>query len=159
MKNIIVLLILNNLFSQGVFPKKDRHERKETMIIWKLTEELELTSEQAEKFFPKHREHRADIEKLKKRIENLGQENLENFDNLSSKEINRIIKERQDLKKKIIDIETEFIFGMENLLNSKQIVLLATFKSRIMNDMRADLKGKKKHKKKKKKRKKSRGIF
>lgn len=159
MKNIIVLLILNNLFSQGVFPKKDRHERKETMIIWKLTEELELTSEQAEKFFPKHREHRADIEKLKKRIENLGQENLENFDNLSPKEINRIIKERQDLKKKIIDIETEFIFGMENLLNSKQIVLLATFKSRIMNDMRADLKGKKKHKKKKKKRKKSRGIF
>ncbi|MFL3008543.1 MAG: Spy/CpxP family protein refolding chaperone [Candidatus Neomarinimicrobiota bacterium] len=159
MKNIIVLLILNNLFSQGVFAKKDRHERKETMIIWKLTEELELTSEQAEKFFPKHREHRADIEKLKKRIENLGQENLENFDNLSSKEINRIIKERQDLKKKIIDIETEFIFGMENLLNSKQIVLLATFKSRIMNDMRADLKGKKKHKKKKKKRKKSRGIF
>ena len=83
---------------------------------------------------------------------------MENFDNLSSKEINRIIKERQDLKKKIIDIETEFIFGMENLLNSKQIVLLATFKSRIMNDMRADLKGKKKHKKKKKKRK-SRGIF
>ena len=159
MKNIIVLLILNNLFSQGVFPKKDRHERKETMIIWKLTEELELTSEQAEKFFPKHREHRADIEKLKKRIENLGQENLEDFDNLSSKEINRIIKERQDLKKKIIDIETEFIFGMENLLDSKQIVLLATFKSRIMNDMRADLKGKKKHKKKKKKRKKSRGIF
>ena len=159
MKNIIVLLILNNLFSQGVFPKKDRHERKETMIIWKLTEELELTSEQAEKFFPKHREHRADIEKLKKRIENLGEENLENFDNLSSKEINRIIKERQDLKKKIIDIETEFIFGMENLLNSKQIVLLATFKSRMMNDMRADLKGKKKHKKKKKKRKKSRGIF
>ena len=159
MKYIILLLVLNNLFSQGVFPKKDRHERKETMIIWKLTEELELTSEQAEKFFPKHREHRADIEKLKKRIENLGQENLENFDNLSSKEINRIIKERQDLKKKIIDIETEFIFGMENLLNSKQIVLLATFKSRIMNDMRADLKGKKKHKKKKKKRKKSRGIF
>lgn len=159
MKNIIVFLILNNLFSHGVFAKKDRHERKETMIIWKLTEELELTSEQAEKFFPKHREHRADIEKLKKRIENLGQENLENFDNLSSKEINRIIKERQDLKKKIIDIETEFIFGMENLLNSKQIVLLATFKSRIMNDMRADLKGKKKHKKKKKKRKKSRGIF
>lgn len=159
MKNIIVLLILNNLFSQGVFPKKDRHERKETMIIWKLTEELELTSEQAEKFFPKHREHRSDIEKLRVRIENLGEENWENFDKIPSKQITRIIKERQDLKKKIIDTETEFIFSMENLLNSQQLILLATFKSRMMNEMRADLKGKKKHKKKKKKRKKGRGIF
>ena len=159
MKYIILLLVLNNLFSQGVFPKKDRHERKETMIIWKLTEELELTSEQAEKFFPKHREHRADIEKLKERIEKLGEENWEKFDKISSNEITRIIKERQDLKKKIIDMETEFIFSMENLLNSKQLVLLATFKSRMMNDMRADLKGKKKHKKKKRKRKKDRGIF
>jgi hypothetical protein len=159
MKYIIVVLVLNNLFSQGVFPKKDRHERKETMIIWKLTEELELTPEQAEKFFPEHREHRVDIEELREKIENLGEESLENFDNINSKEITKIIKERQDLKKKIIDIETEFIFSMENLLNSKQLALLATFKSRMMNDMRAELKGKKKHKKKKKKRKKGRGMF
>ena len=159
MKYIIVLLFLNNLFSQGVFPKKDRHERKETMIIWKLTEELELTSEQAEKFFPEHREHRQNIEELREKIENLGEESWGNFDNINSKEITKIIKERQDLKKKIIDLETEFIFSMENLLNSKQLALLATFKSRMMNDMRADLKGKKKHKKKKKKRKKGRGIF
>ena len=158
MKYIIVLLFLNNLFSQGVFPKKDRHERKETMIIWKLTEELVLTSEQAEKFFPEHREHRENIEELREKIENLGEKSLDNFDNIKSEEITKIIKERQDLKKKIIDMETEFIFSMENLLNSKQLVLLATFKSRIMNDMRADLKGKKKHKKKKK-RKKGRGIF
>ena len=159
MKYIIVLLFLNNLFSQGVFPKKDRHERKETMIIWKLTEELELTSEQAEKFFPEHREHRQNIEELREKIENLGEESWGNFDNINSKEITKIIKERQDLKKKIIDLETEFIFSMENLLNSKQLALLATFKSRMMNDMRADLKGKKKHKKKKKKRKKGRGMF
>ncbi|MFL3008654.1 MAG: hypothetical protein ACJZ14_04675, partial [Candidatus Neomarinimicrobiota bacterium] len=64
-----------------------------------------------------------------------------------------------DLKKKIIDLETEFIFSMENLLKSKQLALLATFKSRMMNDMRADLKEEKKHKKKKKKRKKRRGMF
>ena len=159
MKYIIVLLFLNNLFSQGVFPKKDRHERKETMIIWKLTEELELTSEQAEKFFPEHREHRQNIEELREKIENLGEESWGNFDNINSKKITKIIKERQDLKKKIIDLETEFIFSMENLLNSKQLALLATFKSRMMNDMRADLKGNKKHKKKKKKRKKGRGMF
>ena len=159
MKYIIVLLFLNSLFSQGWGPKKDRHQRKETMIIWKLTEELELTSEQAEKFFPEHREHRANIEELREKIENLGEKSLDNFDNIKSEEITRIIKERQDLKKKIIDMETQFIFSMKNLLDSKQLALLATFKSKMMNDMRADLKGNKKHKKKKKKRKKGRGMF
>ena len=129
------------------------------MIIWKLTEELELTSEQAEKFFPEHREHRENIEELREKIENLGEESWGNFDDINSKEITKIIKERQGLKKKIIDLETEFIFSMENLLDSKQLALLATFKSRMMNDMRSDLKGKKKHKKKKKKRKKGRGMF
>ena len=159
MKYILVLLFLNGLFSQGNFPKKDRLERKETMIIWKLTEELELTSEQAEKFFPKHREHREHIEEFREKIENLSEENWENYDNMNSKEITNIIKERQDLKKKIIDIETEFIFSMENFLTPKQLALLATFKSRMMMDMKSDLKEKKKHKKKKKKRKKGRGMF
>ena len=148
MKYIVVLLFLNNLFSQGWGPKKDRHERKETMIIWKLTEELELTSEQAEIFFPKHREHRANIEDLRDKIESLGEKSWGNFDNINSKEITKIIKERQDLKKKIIDLETEFIFSMENLLESKQLAVLATFKSKMMNDMRADLRGKKNSKRK-----------
>ena len=37
----------------------------ETMMIWKLTEELNLQVEQADKFFPRFREHRKVIDEIK----------------------------------------------------------------------------------------------
>ena len=38
-----------------------RRERMETMMVWRLTEELDLKPKQAEKFFPRFREHRKDL--------------------------------------------------------------------------------------------------
>ena len=42
-----------------------RSERRESMVIWRLTEDLDLSSEQAEKFFPEFRSHREDIQKIR----------------------------------------------------------------------------------------------
>ena len=39
----------------------------ESMMVWKLTEELELEVDQAERFFPKYREHRKELESLRKK--------------------------------------------------------------------------------------------
>ena len=43
-----------------------RSERRESMVIWRLTEDLDLSSEQAEKFFPRFREHRANLDEYNK---------------------------------------------------------------------------------------------
>ena len=75
-------------------------EKMENMIVWRLTDDLDLTTDQAEKFFPKHREHRANIEELRQKIENLSEESWENFDNINSKEITKIIKECSKLNLK-----------------------------------------------------------
>ena len=37
---------------------KEKKEKMEMMMAWKLTEHLKLTNEEAEKFFPRFREHR-----------------------------------------------------------------------------------------------------
>ena len=72
MKHILILFTLSGLMAQ----KHDRYEkdrwedapirseRMESMVIWRLTDHLELSSEQAEKFFPRFREHREDIKQL-----------------------------------------------------------------------------------------------
>ena len=74
MKHILILFTLSGLMAQ----KHDRYEkdrwddapvrseRMESMVIWRLTDHLELSSEQAEKFFPRFREHREDIKQLGK---------------------------------------------------------------------------------------------
>ena len=41
-------------------------ERMEMMIIWKLTDHLELTQDQAEKFFPSMRAHQNQVLKIRK---------------------------------------------------------------------------------------------
>ena len=128
--------------------REDRLERRETRIIWRLTEELELTTEQAEKFFPKHREHRKIIESLRDQILDLSEKNWDKINNQDVEEITyaditKVIKNHQDLRKKIIDIETEFIFKMEELLTPKQLAILATFKERMIREMKSELKDKK----------------
>ena len=72
MKHILILFTLSGLMAQ----KHDRYEkdrwddapvrseRMESMVIWRLTDHLELSSEQAEKFFPRFREHREEIKQL-----------------------------------------------------------------------------------------------
>ena len=60
MKHIFLLFMLSGLMAQGY--EKDRweeapvrSEKMESMMIWRLTDHLELSSDQAEKFFPRFR--------------------------------------------------------------------------------------------------------
>ena len=67
----------------------------ETMMIWKLTEELELQVEQADKFFPRFREHRKAIDEIKNKERALGKslnQNMKNNDKIRAEEVNKIIK-------------------------------------------------------------------
>ena len=41
-------------------------EKMENMIVWRLTDELGLSTDQAEKFFPRFREHRKNLEEIGK---------------------------------------------------------------------------------------------
>ena len=53
----------------------------ETMMIWKLTEELDLQVEQADKFFPRFREHRKAIDEIKNKERALGKSLNHNMNN------------------------------------------------------------------------------
>ena len=52
--------------------EEDNKKDMETMMIWKLTEELDLQIEQADKFFPRFREHRKEIDEIKNKERALG---------------------------------------------------------------------------------------
>ena len=68
MKHIILLimgvLLISNSIAQEDKKKDRRSEKMEMMTVWKLTEHLKLTEEQGEKFFPRFRGHREELEKI-----------------------------------------------------------------------------------------------
>ena len=119
-----------------------RSERRESMVIWRLTEDLDLSSEQAEKFFPRFREHRANLNEYNKDERKILMDvrvKIRDGEELTKSEIEKTIKKVTELRKDRVDLEYKFILGMADVLNPKQMVKLSVFKQRLMKEMQGNM--------------------
>jgi len=122
---------------------EDDKKNMETMMIWKLTEELNLKVEQADKFFPRFREHRKAIEEIKNKEMELGKslnQNIKNKDKLTGEEVNKMIKESTALRKKMADLEEKFLLESGKILDPNQQAKLGLFKHKMMKNMKGKMK-------------------
>ena len=165
MKHILLLFMLCGLMAQEYdrYEKERwdeapvRSERMESMVIWRLTDHLELSSDQAEKFFPRFREHREDIKQLGKderEIYESIREQMADDKELSKTDVRKTIDRVAKLRKERVDLETKFVLGMDDILTPNQTVKLGVFKERMMHEMRDEMRDKKGKKGKKKRNKK-----
>ena len=149
----LIFLLLGLVFSQDDNSRETSSDslyaqanRKsiESMMIWKLTEELELEVDQAEKFFPRFRQHRMEMENLRKKQRSLaGSLKLNMKDSkLTSREVNKIIKETSSLKRKMSDLEEKFLINSGDILNPVQQAKLGVFKHKMMKDLKGKMKNK-----------------
>ena len=158
---ILIFLLNAVIFSQDGSSREilsdslyEQENRKsiESMMIWKLTEELELEVNQAEKFFPRFRQHRREMENLRRKQRSLAGSlklNMKN-DKLTSNEVNRIIEETSSLKKKMSDLEEKFLISSGDILNPVQQAKLGVFKHKMMKDLKGKMKNKRLEKGKRK---------
>ena len=139
-------ILSDSLYEQG------NRKSMESMMIWKLTEELELEVDQAEKFFPRFRQHRGEMENLRKKQRSLAGSLKLNMKNskLTSSEVNRIIKETSSLKRKMSDLEEKFLINSGDILNPVQQAKLGVFKHKMMKDLKGKMKNKRSDKSKRK---------
>ena len=123
-----------------------RSERRESMVIWRLTEDLNLSSEQAEKFFPRFREHREQLDEIgkdeRKSLMDVRYK-IRDQEELSKSEMERTIKKVSALRKDRVDLETKFILGMDDILTPNQMVKLSVFKQRLMKEMQSEMRDRK----------------
>ena len=157
----LIFLFIAVVFSQDGSPREilsdslyEQESRKsiESMMIWKLTEELELEVNQAEKFFPRFRQHRREMENLRRKQRSLAGSLRLNMKNskLTSSEVNRIIKETSSLKRKMSDLEEKFLINSGDILNPVQQAKLGVFKHKMMKDLKGKMKNKRSDKSKRK---------
>ena len=164
MKYILLFYIFNVGIAQdydwGDEKGKDRRNPKkiENMMVWRLTEDLELSTDQAEKFFPRFRDHRNSLEVVGKQeremIANIDREKLNKSD------VKKTIEEISKLRQKRIELESEFVLSLDDILAPDQMIRLGVFKQRMMMEMRGEVregKGKKGKKKPHKNRGRKRG--
>ena len=122
-------------------------ERMEMMMTWKLTEELELTPEQADKFFPRMKVHRDNMEKIDDEIRNVVKdlrEKVKDEKDISDSEFSTTIQKVSTLEKQKIDEKNRFMTEMKGVLENSQRAKLAMFKDRFVKDMQEQIRMKRK---------------
>lgn len=127
-------------------PDSDRLERMESLRIWKMTEFLELTSEQSMKFFPKMKEFEDVIRQEQHRQQELIQEiyqlTQDETHKASEKEVKKYARELAALECSIIDKKEQFINELRDVLTPHQqlrfLIFDHRFRHRLIKMMKHD---------------------
>lgn len=108
-------------------------ERIHTMKIWKLTEEVGLTSEQSEKFFPVYNKYQKALEDLESKRADLVDrlENLTNATGSSDKDINDAMAALNDIPRQMLVERDKFQKDISVILPLQQQAKLAVFEERF----------------------------
>ena len=124
-------------------------ERMEMMMTWKLTEELDLTPEQADKFFPRMKVYRENMKNIDNEIRNAVkdiQKKIKDKKEISDSEFNSTFKKMTELEIQKIDEKNRFMTEMNGILDNTQRVKLTMFKNKFARDMQEQIRAKRKTK-------------
>jgi len=158
----ILLFMIGTLAAQPGRPKGpggQYSERMEMMMIWKLTDHLELKEDQAEKFFPSMRKHQKQMLEIRKNEKDLFKpyvEKVKKGDELSKSEVNKLLDKVSALEQDKGKARVDFIRKSGDILNPNQQVKLLMFEGHMKQQVRGrmqdrykrPMQGGKKHRKK-----------
>jgi len=125
-------------FGMGKEQREKMKERIETIKAWKLTEKLDLTATQAERFFPiynKIQDDRMAIEDERQQL--ISQlEKLTSIDKPNETEIGKILDKLDNLDKRIYDNIILFRQQLKGIISTEQIGRLYVFELEFRQQMR-----------------------
>ena len=116
---------------------EDIGENREQMMVFRLTEHLELTTEQAEKFFPVMREHRMIMDKIYEEIfetSKVLKDKIKDEKEISDAELKNVLTKVSVLQDKKSVARNQFINSLNNVLDNTQIAKLAMAPEHFKHD-------------------------
>ncbi len=104
-------------------------ERLSAVKIWKITEYLDLSEEQAGKFFPRTQEHQKEADKLIQQRRRLYGDFQKKIDTgkISARDVDQYVDEVTRLDKAHIDLRTKHIKSLKDILTDEQLARFAIF--------------------------------
>lgn len=117
-------------------------DRMEMMMTWKLTNDLNLTPEQADKFFPRFKAHRENMGDLEKETFNISEKikvKIDKVKEISAKEFDEALENINQLEIQKIEERERFIKEMSEFLTTNQLAKLALYKHYFIKDLRKEI--------------------
>jgi hypothetical protein len=111
-------------FAQEETDMQDRKENIETMKIAFITKKLDLTPQEAQKFWPVYNQYNDKAKELRKKRRQDNRETRMNFDELSDKEIEQAIDNDMTYRQKELDLQKEYHEKFKAVLPVKKVAKL-----------------------------------
>ena len=111
------------------------------MMKWKLTEYLDLSENEAEKFFPKMNNHEKEVKAINLKIISL-KDDLEEYilsGSITKRENQKTINEIQNLEKEKIDLRFNYFKSLDVVLDPVQISKLVIFDKKFRKILKDQL--------------------
>ncbi len=123
MKKIYILAIVFIVFFKNTQAQENRREEIESFRIAYFTKQLNLTSEEAKKFWPVYNEMQAEIQKIQKERRNRHRDLRDTKDNLSDAELEKSINDEMASRQKELDIEKKYHERYKQILSMKKLAV------------------------------------
>lgn len=122
---ILFLALSCNAFAQNKSDQQSaRKEKVESMRIAFITQKLNLTTEDAQKFWPIYNEFNKKREELNTNKRNELKGLRGNVDSLSDKQVESLVNQEIAYKQKSIDLQKEYYSKFKSVLSIKKIAKL-----------------------------------
>lgn len=144
MKKQLVLICLWAIISIGeVSAQKGgpNREKIETMKIGFITQKLDLTTEEAQKFWPVYNQFTNEMEKSRKDFRGKMMEEVKDIDNMTEAEANKALNDMINYKTAEVDLIKKYNAEFKKVLPSKKVVKLfmaeQEFKRELLKKLRS----------------------
>ena len=146
---LFTFVFLSSLLNAQDGHKHDRHKKIRAYKVAHITEKLNFTSQEAEKFWPIYNEyndqmmklHREERYKIKKRIDKLG-----GIDKLTEDQSKEILGRITDVETKRNELKSSFFNKVSKFLSYRKILKLEVAEHEFNRKLLRKLRGSKKYK-------------
>lgn len=122
-KNFIFVFYSLLLPAAPVFAQPGPKKELEAQKVAYITQQLALTTPEAQAFWPLYNEYQQKRDNLKEEQRKLRKSIKENFDSMSDKDVETFIDQELDIKQKELDLAKEFHKKMKAVLPMKKVAL------------------------------------
>jgi Spy/CpxP family protein refolding chaperone len=140
--SLLILLIAAAGFAQMHQPMMPSNPQMEGLMIYHMTDYLELTPEQAEQFFPRMRNHQENMKNLFENIRTLSDKTKQccRERQISEEELEKIISEYRILENSIREEKERYLEDLKPVLSPSQRAKLIFFEDEFRKELRMKLK-------------------
>tara|TARA_Y100000746_G_scaffold192555_1_gene173107 strand:- start:285 stop:782 length:498 start_codon:yes stop_codon:yes gene_type:complete len=146
--NKIVIIIMSFSFilcqpGKARGPGGQYQNRMETMMVWKLTDYLNLSEQQAEKLFPRMRRHRVrmgDLHTEEKDLFDSYLSKIKKEEKISQPDVNAMLKKMESLEQKKSTNRIDFIRSTKDILDPEQQIMFMSFEPYMKQEAQKGMK-------------------